>query len=154
MNPIEMLESDHRKVEALFERLGKAKAPDRAKTFLEIKSALTQHAILEECIFYPAARTSDVEETQVLVSDALADHEDVKSLLAQIEVMPPESEAFSLACRRLEAVVSAHVAEEEKDLFPQARKQLGADRLGALARRMAGAKAPQGSPKPAPGKRR
>ena len=148
MDPVALLESDHRKVEALFERLEKGKGPEaRRKTFLEIKAALTEHAILEECIFYVAARTVDSMDEQVLVSTAYAEHEDVKGLLAQIEVMPPDGEGFAYSCRRLEALVSEHVAMEEEALFPQARKQLGPDRLAAVGERLAGVKPP-------PGKRR
>lgn len=146
MNPVEMLETDHRKVEALFERLAKAKNADgRARTFLEIKAALTEHAVLEECIFYVAARTTDSTEAQVLVSDAYADHDDMKNLLAQIEVMSPDSEGFAFSCRRLQALVASHVAREEQALFPQARKVLGPDRMGAVAERMAAVRSPRGA---------
>jgi hypothetical protein len=86
----------------------------------------------------------DSTDEQVLVSNAYADHDDVKGLLAQIVVMPPESEAFGDACRRLQALVASHVAMEEESLFPGARRLLGPDRLAAVGERLAAVRSPRG----------
>jgi hemerythrin superfamily protein len=138
----EMLEKDHREVERLFERLEKAKGPDaRLRAFAEVKAALTLHAQLEEGIFYPAVRTAHDEKVQEDVSEALAEHLDVKSLLADIEGTDPSRDAFAVKCLLLIDEVSHHVEEEEREMFPRARSLLGEERLRSLGDRMGNARA-------------
>ena len=137
-DPIRSLEEDHRAVEAIFERIQKARGADaRAKAFHDLEAALTLHATLEEGIFYPAVASLPDVEALDRVAEAVEAHGAVKGLLAEIAATSPRAPGFLAKCEALRIVVSGHVEEEEGDTFPRARKLLGSDRLAALGRRMA-----------------
>ena len=57
MSAIEMLESQHREVEDLFEQFEEAKGAKKGNIFLQIADKLAVHATIEEKHFYPAAKT-------------------------------------------------------------------------------------------------
>jgi hemerythrin superfamily protein len=136
------LERDHREVEQLFERVHDAKGPDaRWKAYERLRDALALHGLLEEAIFYPAVAGLPGMPPKDLVVEAVHEHMDVKTCLADLEATPPDSPAFLAKVGELEGRVSHHVEEEESEMFPRARKLLGADRLRALGARMAEARA-------------
>jgi hemerythrin superfamily protein len=141
MKATDLLEKDHRQVERLFARLLGAKTPaPRVKAFLDVRAALTLHARLEESVFYPAVRTAEDPEVRAEVSHALSEHDEVKALLAEIEVLDPADLRFLDRCRRLRDEVAGHVKEEESKLFPRASRLLGSKRLESLGRRIADAR--------------
>jgi hemerythrin superfamily protein len=141
-DPFADLERDHRRVEQLFERVRAAKGADaRERLFLEIKDALALHAVLEEHVLYPALRSLPDPEAQSGATSAYDAHEDVKGALSDLEMTPAASPAFLARVLTLADLVAAHVADEEERLFPRARKLLAGERLAALGRRMARARA-------------
>src|SRR5207245_8412942 len=72
MDPVKLLKKQHREVEALFKRVGKAEgAPERRRLMDEIGAKLTLHTKIEEEIFYPALREvrSKTAEAMCLAAD-------------------------------------------------------------------------------------
>jgi hemerythrin superfamily protein len=132
LNAIEMLEQQHRAVEALFEELagGGLAGNEAKKTLLELADALDAHAAIEERHFYPAVRKGAEDE---LITEAYDDHREVKQLLLQILDANPSDEGFQEQIEELQAMVESHVEEEEAELFPRAQKALSADQLKELA---------------------
>src|SRR3546814_11203437 len=111
------LHEDHRKVEQIFRKL--KDTTDRAeKTRLnlcnKLKHELLAHAEFEEAVFYPAIR----ERNGADISEALEEHQQVKSMLEEIEQMEPASAEFMDKILGLEAALKHHVEEEENELFP------------------------------------
>jgi hypothetical protein len=148
-DPTQALERDHREVEALFARFSKAKsAHAQEATFLAVKEALSLHGLLEEAIFYPAVAGLPGMEAKELVGEAVHEHMDVKTYLAELDAMSAESPSFEPTVLALKEAVAHHVEEEESRMFPLARKLLGPDRLAALGDRMARAKAARESNAP------
>ncbi|HEX8614332.1 MAG TPA: hemerythrin domain-containing protein [Telluria sp.] len=134
---IAMLTEDHREVEELFkqyETLGED-ANDRKKQIADqICTALTLHATIEEEIFYPAMREA-ADDNEELVDEAVVEHASAKELIAQLQEMDPEDELYDAKVKVLSEQIAHHVEEEEKEMFPKAKKNK-LD-LAALAEEMA-----------------
>lgn len=129
---IEILKSDHRKVEQAFseyEKLGERAFVGKKKLADSICADLTVHAEVEEALVYPAFKEA-VEEKKALVNEATVEHASAKDLIAQIQSMKPEDELFDAKIKVLSEYIKHHVKEEEKEMFP-ALKKSGID-LAAL----------------------
>lgn len=127
---IALLEEDHRAVEKLFKEFEAAKGEGRKeKLARRICLELSIHAKIEEEIFYPAAK-GRIEED--LLKEAYVEHDAAKLLIAEIEAGSGGSDDFFDAkVQVLSEEIEHHVQEEEKKLFPQARKaDLDLERLG------------------------
>jgi iron-sulfur cluster repair protein YtfE (RIC family) len=120
---IELLQEDHREVEALFNEYEQLGDDVDAKESLaaEICEKLTVHAQIEEEIFYPAARQALGEETEV-VDEAEEEHADAKQLIAEIEEMSPEDDDYDAKVKSLSEAIAHHVEEEESEMFPNLRQ--------------------------------
>src|SRR5215210_1938817 len=94
---IELLEADHRKVEALFEQYENEKEGDedtKREIARKICGELTAHAQLEEELFYPWLRENLDEEDMEMLEEAYVEHASAKDLIAQIEGATEMDEAF------------------------------------------------------------
>ncbi|MDQ1833043.1 hemerythrin domain-containing protein [Massilia scottii] len=134
---IAMLTEDHREVEELFkqyEALGEDDNDRKKKIADQICTALTLHATIEEEIFYPAVRDAG-EDNEELVDEATVEHASAKDLIAQLQEMDPEDELYDAKVKVLSEQIAHHVQEEEKEMFPKAKKNK-LD-LAALAEEMA-----------------
>ncbi|KIG18997.1 1,4-alpha-glucan branching enzyme [Enhygromyxa salina] len=128
-----LLESQHREVEALFERIGKSgSARQKSKLFAELADQLAAHAKIEETIFYPAVCDDD---TSALLHEAVEDHLKAKRVLAELLEIDALAAKFTAKLAKLEQMVREHVKEEETQLFAQVRELEGVD-LNALGKRM------------------
>ncbi len=118
---LEMLKSDHREVEALFKEYEELAAADdvAAKDIVatEICEKLTVHAQVEEELFYPAAR--QVLDQEKIVDEAEEEHAEAKQLIAELEEMSPEDDAFDATVKALSEAIAHHVEEEESEMFPK-----------------------------------
>lgn len=142
MDAITLLKNDHHTVEQLFERF--EEAGDRAyvqkrQIVDRIIEELSVHAAIEEQVFYPTARSS-VAETEHVVLESLEEHHIVKWLLSDLVDMDPAHERFDAKVNVLIENVRHHVEEEESDLFPKVRAQLGRNELADLGEALAEAK--------------
>ena len=116
-----LLADDHRTVLGWF-RWYEA-TPDRGmRTQLvrRICTALKAHMAAEEEFFYPAIRK--VEAGAPSAERALAEHAQAKSLIAELDRAPDDGRATDTLVLKLKSEIAAHVAEEEMELFPLARR--------------------------------
>jgi Hemerythrin HHE cation binding domain len=119
-----LLAEDHREVHALFEQYrqlaeGGAGGDERRPLAEEICTLLTDHAALEEEIFYPAARAAAVDAS--VLDEAEVEHASAKALIAQIRDMEPEAPLYDAKVSVLGEYIDHHVGEEERELFPKCR---------------------------------
>lgn len=137
-NAIDLLEQDHRKVEALFAEC-ESTEDKRAKhrVALEICRELQIHAKIEERIFYPASKRQ-ADEAEDEVNEGIVEHMGIKMLVKKISSMRPSDEFLETSVKVLKEYVRHHVKEEEQTMFPKIEKS-GLD-LDALGKRMAAAK--------------
>jgi hemerythrin superfamily protein len=131
---LELLESQHRQVEELFDRLSGLTPRDREfnQLLAEVGDALAVHASIEEQIFYPAVEDRQTEE---LLEDAVQEHLQVKRVLATI-LENSTSRDVAGEIEELAGLTEEHVIEEEMELFPKVRKLFDAGERRELADRM------------------
>ena len=132
----ELIETDHREVEALFEQF---KNDNSKQTAMKICDELDAHADAEEKVFYPAVR-SDVPDGDKLASEAVDEHSEARQLIGRIKNTTDDSHLADLVSE-LEQAIAHHVDEEESEMLPKARRTLGDDRLEALGSEFEQAKA-------------
>jgi hemerythrin superfamily protein len=118
---IDLLESQHRDVERLFEQLREAgDKRERKRLFVQLADNLAAHGKIEELLFYPAVCT---DQTAEQLHDAVDEHLDVKRAVAELMEMDVEDELFTDKLDELERLVGDHVEKEENRLFVQGREQ-------------------------------
>jgi len=139
---LELLASDHRKVEALFERYEQEKEDEsgsRDALAEHICKELAVHTRLEEELFYPWLRENlDADDTD-LVDEALVEHASAKDLIAQIEGSREVDETYDARVKVLGEYVHHHVQEEENEIFTEVSSQQ--EELDELGQEMAARKA-------------
>jgi len=143
MNALTLLKQDHGNVEELFHRFETA-APDDLTELARVRDLvvlhLSQHAVIEEEVFYPAIRAKLGDEQAFEVLEGLEEHHVVKVTLAELEKLAPTHERFRPKMTVLIESVRHHVQEEEDDLFPKARDVFTVEELNAMGEQMETAK--------------
>lgn len=131
---IELLESDHRKVEALLDRFEREKDGEddsRLAIARRICGELKAHTRLEEELFYPWLRENMDQEEMELLEEAYVEHASAKDLIAQVEAASEADGAFDAKVKVLGEYVKHHVKEEESEIFKAVRDmQEELDELG------------------------
>ena len=131
---VDALIDDHNEFRALFARLDSTPAGGREDLFREIVSELARHEAAEEAVVHPAAR--DAAGNGGTVVDAVLEEESrAEKLMADMEKMDPESDEFLAAFESLRRDVLAHAEHEERDEFPQLRRNLDTGARQQLAER-------------------
>jgi hemerythrin superfamily protein len=133
VDAIQLLKTDHKKVEKIFTDL-ENKTDDRRALFPELDRELTVHAEIEEKIFYPAAKQA--EPTRDLVLESIEEHKQIKMVLADLEQTDMRTAEWGADLKVLKEDVMHHVKEEEDELFPKIQKILSEDQLADLGSRM------------------
>lgn len=131
---LQLLRTDHRKVQELFDRYRKARGEDKkAQLAREICAELKVHTQIEEEVFYPAAR--EVLSDEGLIDEATVEHAAAKDLIEQIEREASGDGLFDAKVTVLGEYVKHHIKEEQNELFPKLkRSRLD---LGALGETLA-----------------
>jgi len=131
---LELLMSDHRKVEDLFEQFEQEKEGDegtRREIAQQICNELTIHAQVEEELFYPWLRENLDDDEVDMVEEAQVEHNTAKDLIAQIEGATDIDEQYNARVKVLGEYIKHHVQEEENEIFPAVRdEQEELDELG------------------------
>src|ERR1700759_2689646 len=122
MDAIELLMSDHRKVEAIFAQLQQDNGQDKA-LLAQLYQELSLHALAEENVFYPALAGDSSMSGQLL--DAFKEHAEMKPILGKLAALGNGPEGFSDRVTKLMKKVEHHVHDEEDKIFPASRELLG-----------------------------
>jgi hemerythrin superfamily protein len=129
MNAVDLLVTDHRRMEKLLEALVEAKGDEKARQFKEVADTLAVHVSIEERIFYPAVKAGRTED---ILLESLEEHLSIKRVLADLIALSPSAETFDPKLHVLKEQVEHHHKEEEGDLFPKVRKLFDHDHLSKL----------------------
>jgi hemerythrin-like domain-containing protein len=134
-NAIEMLQSDHQKVKALFrqyEAAGDRAYQKKQGIAEEVFTELEVHTTLEEELFYPAMKRKVDHDGKDLVAEAVEEHHVVTTLMEELKGLDPKDERYDAKFTVLMENVEHHIEEEEEEMFPEAEEVLGErlDRLG------------------------
>jgi hemerythrin superfamily protein len=143
MDALELLRRDHQKVKGLFEQAQAARdAAQRKQLFDQIDTELEIHAHIEETVFYPAVEQH--EELQDMVEEALEEHDEVKTLLAEMEDLDVDNGSeFDSKLKELMDNVEHHVEEEEGEMFPKVLQVMNKSTLEELGKELQSAKGKQ-----------
>lgn len=109
---IELLKTDHRKVDALFKAYESASSDRKSQLIEEICGELILHTRLEEEIFYPACREAASDEEPL--NEAQVEHDGAKVLIADLLDSDDSDPYRDAKLKVLAEQVRHHVAEEEK----------------------------------------
>jgi hemerythrin-like domain-containing protein len=145
MNAIKMLEADHVKVRALLAELESttSRATRRRTQLLDqIANEIRIHTTLEEEIFYPAFKdASRKSEDEQMYFEALEEHRAAGDLvLPDLQNTAVDGDQFGGRAKVLKELIEHHADEEEKEMFPRARKLLSRTALEELGAAMAARK--------------
>jgi len=141
MDAITLLKNDHKEVRALLGALEATttRAVKKRQTLLaEIEMNLSAHTTIEEEIFYPAFREAGQKsDDNKMYFEALEEHRAAGDLvLPDLLKTDPATDNFSGRAKVLKELVEHHADEEEKEMFPRAKKLLDKAELVALGERM------------------
>ncbi len=134
MNLYMLLHQDHEKAKSLFAQLaatGEDEQDRRERLFSTLFRELNLHAEAEERYFYSRLKTND--ETRDITLDSLGDHKEMKRLLAQMEATDAGAPEWTAKCRQLRSDCEDHMAREEEDLFPRARRIIEDEEAAGIA---------------------
>ena len=139
MNVIDLLKSDHEKVNGLFKSFESAKKSDsggeKQQVVEQICQELDVHARVEEELFYPAVarRAQEDEKAESSVKEANEEHALVKRLVSELKGASARGDGqFDAKVKVLKDLVEHHVGEEEGTLMPRAKKLLSSEQLDEL----------------------
>lgn len=137
---IALLKEDHKKVRGLLDQLDKTteRAASRRVTLLgQIEKELKVHTTIEEEIFYPAYLAAvKKKDDRELFFEATEEHHVVDLVLPEIKQTDPTTEQFGAKACVLKELVTHHAGEEEKEMFPKARKVMSKAELVELGAQM------------------
>lgn len=134
MDAFQLLERQHRDVDALFDALdGLNDVERRAGIFNQLADMLDAHADVEEQLFYPEARKCGCED---IVEKSLAAHAEIRRLCQEIRALAGADPAFLPRLSLLHDHVDEHVKQEEFELFPEVGRRLPEQRCNELAQQM------------------
>ncbi len=136
MNAIQVLTRDHDEIKALFRQMqeaGKGAKQTKRKLAEQVIRELQNHTRLEERIFYPAVLEKAKGELRSLVLEGIEEHRMAEFMMERVQDAEPGDEQFEARFMVLVESVEHHIKEEEKSMFPEAKKLLAddLDRLGA-----------------------
>jgi len=142
MDAITLLKNDHDAVEKLLEELAQSTprgVKKRTELLEKIRVELKAHTTIEEEIFYPAFKArGDQSDDDKMYFEALEEHRAAGDLvLPDLLATPVGNEKFSGRAKVLKELVTHHADEEEKEMFPRAKKLLDKATLASLGEKMA-----------------
>jgi hemerythrin superfamily protein len=134
MNAIELLKSQHRKVEGLFSKIERARDSKKKEAyFIEIADSLAIHASIEEHHFYPGVKAKTTEE---ILLESVEEHLGMKRVLSDLLELSVDDETFDAKLKVLKDLVEHHVEEEESSLFPKVASAVDKADLDDIAKAM------------------
>ena len=136
-DPIRLLETDHRRFEALFaqgEATTSRAAKGRAKILASLGKELEVHELLEEKLLYPALAPH--AEARDIVLEGSQEHHVADVILGELRRLAPSDETWGAKFKVLKESIEHHIEEEEHRMFPIARSVLDREALRALGTKM------------------
>jgi hemerythrin-like domain-containing protein len=139
-DPVAILKADHREVAEMLKTLEASKPGARRRATVDkLAAALALHMEIEERDVYPLVKQRVGEEE---AEEAGIEHRLAREGLAEVQRLVDEP-GFGAAVAMLTAGIRHHVKEEEREVFPELKRNLERDELAALGDRVAAAKKPR-----------
>ncbi|WP_426404899.1 hemerythrin domain-containing protein [Streptomyces sp. R-07] len=141
-NVIDELMADHREVEQMFARVQAMTGTGQELRDLidELTIELVRHSVAEEQYLYPAVR-EHVEGGGPVADKEIEDHGRVEKMLKRLEKMGTDDAQMRPLLQQLMEEVTAHVQDEESNLFPMLKRACTPQQLDDLGDKIRRAKA-------------
>ncbi len=140
MNAIDLLKADHAKVKDILSQLSDSTEralKKRVELLGKLEMEISIHTRLEEEILYPAFKEAGSKEQDIMYFEAKEEHRTVDSLvLPDLKLTDPGTPEFSGRVKVVKELLEHHIEEEETEMFPQAKKLLGKEKLEELGLQM------------------
>jgi hypothetical protein len=142
VDAIELLESDHRRLEDLLKK-GEETTARAVKGRTELLDTLTielnAHELIEEKILYPALKPH--AEAKDIVLEGYQEHHVADVLVEELHGLARSDERWGPKLKVLKESIEHHIGEEEGEMFRTARSVLSRAELEELGARMEAMKA-------------
>ncbi|GLZ33808.1 hypothetical protein Lesp02_59960 [Lentzea sp. NBRC 105346] len=131
---VDLIMSDHREVERLFDEL--KNHPEKRPLLTPVMcSLLVAHSRAEEAEVYPVARQEAGETDEVEHSQE--EHAQAERLLIKLSACDPASPEYDRALEKVVEAVTHHVEEEESTVLPGMKARIPEARRAELGRAFA-----------------
>lgn len=137
MDAIKLLKEDHDRMKKLLkqaEESGMEDAQKRRQLFAFIRRELKMHEQLEETLLYPALK--EQQETRELAMEGFHEHAAADLMLDKLAGIEASDENWRPQAKVFKELLEHHMEEEEGEMFKQAKKVLGKDRLEQMGAEM------------------
>jgi hypothetical protein len=131
LDALEIIEAQHVDILALIDELESGEARAKRQTAKQLIARLQMHTKLEHKIFYPAVKRLDV----VLALEAEEEHAAVDTMIRKLSKRGA-TDVFEARTRFLCELVRHHIAEEERLVLPMVEREIDAQELAGMGRRM------------------
>ena len=135
MDALGLVRQDHRRLEALLERLERADlsdAEERTVLLDQLNTAVRHHVDQEESLLYPAYPLPDRD----LLARGAEQHRRITTLAEELATTPPDATAFRPKVQALATQVRAHLNAEDATLLTALESLLDDPALLDLGRRL------------------
>ena len=136
-DPIVLLETDHRRFEALLkqgEETTERGMKSRTNLLKTLIAELNVHELIEEKILYPALEPHP--QARDIVLEGFQEHHVADLLLNELDALARSDERWGAKFKVLKESIEHHIQEEERQMFRIARAVLSRDELTDLGGRM------------------
>jgi hemerythrin superfamily protein len=116
----DVLKQDHREIEQMLKQMATGKAD--GKMFGQLTMLLTAHTKAEEKAVYPDLLKP--KATKGMTLEGIEEHHVAEFIMKEMQKLDPKDERFKAKMSVLQENVQHHIREEEKVLFPQAKKAM------------------------------
>ena len=121
---IALLKADHEAVSHLFAEYKMTHSVSNKRALVaEICTALSEHAQIEEDIFYPAVLSAVLSSARDAnpLPKTLAELNTLKALMGQIEAVEPHGRLYDAKVKVLSAYVKRRIKDTHHSVFPMVR---------------------------------
>lgn len=136
---IAFLKGDHKIVKDMLQKMiSSSTRPSRSLENLisKIEQEVKAHSIIEEEIFYPAFKESArKKEEQKLYFEAREEHHVVDTFMDEFHGTE-NNEVLAAKCKVFKELLEQHIKEEERDMFPLAKKVMNKEMLQDLGEKL------------------
>ncbi len=124
-NVIDVIQNEHREIEALLAKVADANSPGRVAAFDELAEHLAKHEAAEQAVVRPEIEKIDGAEADSReAEEAKADE-----MLERLRALEVGSGEFDALFRTFRAAVLSHAKHEEAEEHPKLEANLDAERL-------------------------
>lgn len=140
LDVVDVLTADHREATTLVAEIRATADPQRRRDLADqLIAELVRHAVAEEMYVYPAMR-DHLPDGEAAVQHDIEEHQELEAQMKQLEGLEGSQPEFTETLGQLETTLADHIADEERDHFPQLRAGLPREELVQLAGKVEGAK--------------